>query len=221
MTKVLLRILLATVVGFTATVAKADTMTVSASISGQTLSVSGVNLDVSKFDTSLGTLNSVQITLNGSVDFYVVIRNYGTNAVSITSSPKGQLNLYYSDSSSMVSTYTNSNDFTFSLSAHSLRGIDLSASIDPAVTTLTSGAEFDAFKGTGTCSFLTDITDLSSVTGSGNINFQAYRRGGDSVSVTYDYTPTSSVPEPSTAVTAAIGVVVCGLVQRLRRRARA
>ena len=87
------------------------------------------------------------------------------------------------------------------------------------MTTLTSGAEFDAFKGTGTYSFATNIVGLSAVFGSGNLTSTISSTGAASVSVTYDYTPASTVPEPSTAVMAAIGVVVCGFVARRRAQA--
>ena len=98
----------------------------------------------------------------------------------------------------------------------------VSASITAQVRTLTSGAQFDAFKGTGTYSFSTDVLAFSTVGGAGNFSSIIDTNGNASVEVVYNYTPTTTaVPEPSTAVTAAIGAVVCGLVQRRRRRARA
>ena len=65
--KVLQRVLLAALVGFAATVAEAGTLTYSDSFTGATLDVSAQSLNVAKFDTSLGTLNSVQITFDASM----------------------------------------------------------------------------------------------------------------------------------------------------------
>ncbi len=224
------RVLLAGLFGFAATAAEAGMVTYSDSISQTTTNWSNV-LTVSKFDTSLGTLNSVTITFGGSVVSNAKVESLDATSSTITAKSSAELKLSYSDGTLLFDeTPTNSKTFNASAfdgmidfggtSGHSFGNV--TATISPNdMTVLTSGAEFAAFQGTGTYSFSTSTNDHSSTTGAGNLISQISTTAGDSVSVTYDYTPTSSVPEPSTAVTAAIGVVVCGLVHRLRRRARA
>lgn len=223
------RVLLAGLVGFAATAAEAGMVTYSDSISVTTTNWSN-HLNVSKFDTSLGTLNSVTITFGGTVVSNAKVESLDAALSTITAKSSAELTLKYSDGTLLFDeTPTNSKTFNASAfdgvidfggtSGHSFG--DVTATISPNDTTvLTSGTEFAAFEGSGTYSFITATSDHSSTTGAGNLISQVSTKAGDNVSVTYNYTAASTVPEPSSAVTAAIGAAVCGLVACLRRRAR-
>ena len=202
MKKVLLRILLATLVGFTATVAEAATLTFTSGITNEALDVYGDYLNFLQFRSSLGTLNSVQITFNGSVDSSFSIRNNSATTKIATANPAGAFTLYDNQGSQIFSLSTDANTLNVPVSAgNTYPTFSRSASITAQVTTLTSGAQFNAFKGTGIYAFTTDIFAASSVTGTGNFSSIIDSYGNASVEVVYNYTPTTTaVPEPSGAI---------------------
>ncbi|MDO6583920.1 choice-of-anchor E domain-containing protein [Salipiger sp. 1_MG-2023] len=200
--------------------ANAATVSYSASIATSTTSWED-SVALSMFDETLGTLNSVTLSLYGTAS--------GTaKAESLDASPA---DVSLSLGANIVGTYTG---YGFDVSVNPLANSVTSLSaydgtIDFAGTsgvtyegltaddtdsaTFTSALE--AFIGTGTFTLDLAAQGNSSGTGAGNLITQFATSAGATAYVIYDYTPTSTVPLPAGAPLLLLGV---GGIALLRRR---
>lgn len=210
-------------------VASAASVTVYSSTAIAGVDPSGYN--VAQFDTSLGTLTGVEVsvpicTLTGSVlvtnpvEIPVVVNHFSSGYDVWGSS----LSLGYTEQTPSIAGHagvSTSPDWHTSL-------IDPNASLPFSITSgqsYTVNAEniassyFSAYEGSGHVTF--DIKNIFSITTTGaSYTVSTAAAGANSqVEVTYTYTPAlSAVPEPSTSL--ALGLLVMsGLSMRTRRRA--
>lgn len=186
---------------------------------------------LSKFNTGLGTLTGVTVT----VDFLVLDGDFdvsSTTATAVTlSSASGLTRLVQGTNNSLGFTgYTNTTGVTTTPSVGTV--IPGNSSSNFAVTpefvlNLASQSISNTFwsayqtAGSGNIVFSLTKDPIISVTGGtysvNSTNFTAQAQ----MFVTYDYDPSVAVPEPSTAIAGALVVAVGLVVSARRRRARA
>jgi len=181
-------------------------------------------LNLSQFDSRLGTLTGVTLSFVGN--------NTGTLAVENLASA-GQLNLSGTASYSVNSTVWNFTGAATAMRSFNASGYDTvfdyggssgatftnATGTYTASTTLTS--DLEAFIGTGQLSFAVGVVGGSSYTGTGAAVVTFAQSADASMSITYHYTPTvptaTTVPEPQTYALFLAGVTVVGLASRRRR----
>ena len=185
-------------------------------------------LAVSKFDPSLGVLQSITYILTGRVQGTAAVESRDNSAVTVTTQLSALITLDRPDNSALVTTlpvvntstpvtaYDGVLDFggtsgrTFSGEQNTLVNTvsnDTGAS-DLALFTGSSGAP-------GTISLPTTAAGKSNAGGSGNLISQFTTTAGADFTVTYNYTP---APEPGTYALMLGGLGALIGVQRLRRR---
>lgn len=186
------------------------------------------SLLVSKFDSSLGTLNSVTVTFSGY--------NTGTLAVENLSAGGGLMQLAGSATfalSSSVWNFTGSAVASNSFTATAFDGkYDYSGTSGATFTnatgaysnsiTLTSASDLSNFIGAGNLSFDVVTTGGSSYTGTGAAVVEFHQVAGAQVNIVYNYTEAStpgvsSVPEPESYALLLAGLAAIGMVKRRRR----
>jgi hypothetical protein len=203
-----------TLAGIIATTGSANAASISYNTSTdfQLTNISNAPLSVQKFDSSLGTLNSVTLTFTGDLEGNAKFENLGASSTPITVNLAGQLGLtlagqslfsinpqetYPQDSSGyQVGAFDGTIDFA-GTSGKTIQGLTAQKSETQSFT----DAQFlQAFTGTGNLDFLFSALATSTVSGSGNMISQITTLAKAGVKVTYDYDPAQSVPEPSAAL---------------------
>jgi len=221
--------------GIAAMCAKADSTISYTNAISSTLTDWSQNLALTKFNTSLGTLDSVEIYLNTSFATTLNVTNTGSSASSGTASTVFTITV---NPSALGTTETalfggsptmsfNSQAYSYSLSAGAgtstgVLGIDTTStrSYTPYYTAdsglITSGSVFTDLQGTGVVDLLsTTHTTTDTVNSGGNTSSSQVTDAGLTAVVVYDYTA-APTPEPSTV--AMIGTGLAGLGFMFRRR---
>jgi hypothetical protein len=213
--------------------ASATVVSYTDSISGLFNQVADRDLVVSQFDSSLGTLNSVSITVSTALQASLGIENTnpsspttGTKAFSVytywpsdpTEYTSASVNLSFDGSVISTAGYTDAKKYTVYLTKYD--GItDYAGTSGAIVATFTpSNSEvlsynsgLASFIGTGSLTFglVSDASTALTTTG-GNNSTSMSTTGQAGVTITYDYT---SIPEPAT-----IGLLGLGVLGLLRKR---
>lgn len=213
-----------------ATVIGSSSGTQAASVTYQSTTFTGVtpytqNLSVTKFDTSLGTLTGISITVSSQASAAIGVINTGGNDAAFTNaSASSQVTV-----STTVGT-TTSVDVT--ASTGNVSGIaaanattNISGPLGALVTSgaaIISAADFGNYEGSGSGTVDLKVdAGIGTYTGSGvsGLFFGGSTTVASYVSVTYEYTPAAAVPEPTSSAMFGIGVVLAvGLGWGRRRR---
>lgn len=177
-------------------------------------------LSFAKFDTSLGTLNSVSILMGSTVIGSGSITNTGSGEATGTATLSSEVELFNSNAISLgivqpifqdrfriIDSTTLAAGATKTYNAVSVSDSKTFSFID--VTTLAY------FSGTGTGSLTATGLGLSGWSGSSNINTSFSTQASASYTITYDYS-TAAVPEPLTILGAA---TAAGFGAAFKRRA--
>jgi len=227
------KVLAIAVIGATAVVAQANTISFTNNISSTKTDWIGENDVLTQFSSSLGTLNSVQLSLVAGLTTTLSVTNNAASASSGTAATEVQLSIDASPlgaTESVLYGVANpvvdylSHTFSYSLAA----GLGTTSGTIGTDTT----SRFSFYYANG--SAITDSAILSALTGTGTVDLpitsltQSVLRntGGNTEAtqvtyanmqsiVTYDYNPVPA-PEPSTV--AMIGTGLAGLGMMIRRR---
>lgn len=180
---------------------------------------------VAQFDPTLGTLNSVMVTLEGVVNGSARGENIGPSPVQIG------LNLSATVSAALGATTLvtviptanqvfNASAFDGTLDFGGTSGATydpLSGSETDSVT-LTDAGDLAAFLGNGTIDFTVAATGSSFATGGGNVVTAFNTNAGGTVTVKYDYTELAPIPLPAGGVLL-LGGLFAAAGLRMRRKA--
>ena len=198
-----------------ATSAQAGVITSTAALNLETTEINQ-SLSLNQFDSSLGTLTGVDITLFGQGVSAATVQN--TAAQAQTFKFESTLDLLFSGPalSSVVSIPLFATGF---VNIASQATLDLgSVNLSDQATVSIAAADFAAFVGAGTiglgCQSFVSNTQTG---GGGNIVVTQNTQAGCGAQVTYtfaDAPPPSSVPEPGTLAMAGLGLLGLGAMRR-------
>ncbi|MDB9507278.1 PEP-CTERM sorting domain-containing protein [Microcystis aeruginosa CS-338/01] len=176
---------------------------------------------LTQFDSSLGTLNSVIVTLDATVAGTVALENIGPSASSITYNLQASVAV---SSPSVGSLLTSVPVFSGTFNASPFDGtLDFGGTSGTTISNLTANASqtttlttgLTPFIGSGALSAFLSGIGQSNASGSGNIASVFTTQAGGTVTVQYNYTPAATVPEPS----AILGILaVAGIGSFARRK---
>ena len=181
-------------------------------------------LSFGKFDTALGTLNSITFELDGSIQGLGRAESLNATASNVTLTLGAILTLKRPDGSTLIAENPNfSQSFAFARfdgvrdfagSSGGTTGTRAATASDLFVSTSASDfALFSALNG-GTIDLNLNAVGASRATGSGNLMTAFQTLAAGNVRVTYDYRPTA-VPEPETYAMLLAGL---GLLALRRQR---
>ncbi len=228
------KITAAVVLAFAAMGAQADSVSYSASTAmaltdwGSGAGSSAVNLSVAQFDSSLGTLNSVVLTLANNTDAqFVFTNNGGSNFTFHTNSPYNHradvVSTVWLDGLGALSGQTLvATTGTFSTPGLNNLTVNSGSSYNSGLqsfsatnsSSYTDAGTLSAFTGGGTISFSASSVASSAYIGSSNVVFNPQSWAQAGLTVTYNYS-THAVPEPG--MVALAGVAALGLLASRRR----
>ncbi|MYM42135.1 choice-of-anchor E domain-containing protein [Duganella qianjiadongensis] len=203
--------------------AQADTISFSAS-KAETLTAWNDVLSFGKFNSNLGTLNSITFELGGTVTGSGRAESLDATASTVTLSLSSLLKLARPDGSTIVVTnpvFSNSyklSGFDGAIDFAGTSGVvtgQVQSSHSESFTSLASN-DFALFSqaGGGTINLKLGATGLSNGSGAGNLLSQFNTSAAGSVKVTYDYSAPAPVPEPETYAMLIGGLGLLGLVRR-------
>ncbi|WP_414583006.1 choice-of-anchor E domain-containing protein [Scytonema sp. PCC 10023] len=185
-------------------------------------------LSIQKFDSSLGTLDSVTIDFIGDIKGDAGFENRSPQASTVTVDLSGDLKLELADGTSVaefspqqdysydVAKYDGTTDFG-GTSGKTVVGLTASQS---DTKTYTDNTLLQSFTGSDNLNLLFSATAKSTVSGSGNIASYVTTYAKSNVEVTYDYQP-RKVPEPSVILGIGVMTGVGLLVQKNRSLSKA
>lgn len=217
-----------TLVGIIATagVANAASLTQTANTNFASTNIINAPLSIQQFNSSLGTLTSVQITFTGDIAGDAAFENRSANPDTITVNLGSQLGLKLNNQSLFtlnptnsysyqVASYDGTRDFGGS-SGKTLTGLTATQS---NTQTFTNSQFLQSFIGTSNLSFLFSALANSVVTGSGNISSEVDTFARANLQVTYNYNEPQSVVEPSAVIGLGLFAGITVLSQRKKKLA--
>jgi len=176
------------------------------------------SISVPKFDSSLGTLNSVTCKLSGQVEGSAKFESLDSDPATVTMNLSAIMRLNRPDSTTLVITIpiadTSDNvdefDGTVDYAGGSGRTFSgLSASLTESAT-YSSAADLALFTGVGSITLPVMADGASTGSGAGNLVLQFATSASAGVEVIYNYT----VPEPGTLALLSLGTL--GMIRRRR-----
>lgn len=195
-----------------------------AATSTQTLSVSTAltdwsqNLNFNKFDSSLGTLNSVSFTFSSSVTTTITVTNTGTSSSNGTVRTEIRISLvdpsgYFAGDAPQIDAFVPLSDAPYTLAAGANQQLGpFSRNVSSGGYNYTTTQVLAEFTGTGTIPLtLSTFTQTLLANNGGNTSASQVTSANGNVTLVYDYT---AVPEPTTALLVGAG----GVALLLRRR---
>lgn len=185
-------------------------------------------INLGKFDTRLGTLNSVRFDLSGFVEGIGLVENRGARARTVTLGLSSELTLMRPDGSLLVVSTPEARG-TLNLTAYDQvddlkgssggsTGLIKSSASEYFISSNASDFALFSAKGGGMIDLMLEALAYSNTIGTGNFRTDFTTYAGGIATVTYDYTPfVVEVPEPATLATMIAGL---GLIGAARRRSR-
>jgi hypothetical protein len=168
------------------------------------------------FDSSLGTLTSVTLTLTGGANTMITLMN--SAAQSQTASAEGQVDLSFSSSIaglnlSAGAIFLAMNTGTQTIASGGTYSSPLLSDSDS--TTLNPAAGLFSVNGGGTFTITCEsVSGVQIKGGGGNVDSSQTTNAGCGASISYDYTPRQTVPEPGTMALLGLGVLGLGVARR-------
>ena len=195
--------------------AQAATITQSAALNLETTEINQI-FNINKFDSALGTLTGVAITLDGEAISSATLTNTAAQAQRFQFG--STLNLYLDGAG--LSEVLSLNLFNFNSQIQVGQTVNL-GTVNPSDSLLINAADLSAFIGTGTTSFTCDsLVSNSQAGGGGNITVVQNTQAGCGLNVVYTYdvptNPPAQVPEPASM--ALVGLGMMGLAAIRRRK---
>lgn len=158
---------------------------------------------VAQFDPSLGTLNSVQVLLNGKLTSDVKVENLDNAPSTVNAQVNGNLSLQ-GPNGTLLSLAPTLTENTTSLSAYDGKldyggtsGHDFGARSASARKSIALTNNLSAWEGNGKVDLTETAQSSSTVSGSGNEQIHIASEGSGTVTVIYDYTPKPQSPPPA------------------------
>lgn len=159
---------------------------------------------VAQFNPALGTLNSVQIILNGTLNTHVKVENLDAAPSTINAEVSGNLSLQGPGSSTLLSVTPTITENSTSLSAYDgtldyggTSGHDFGEQSASAQNSITLTSNLSAWQGSGNVALTETAQSSSTVSGSGNEQVHICSEGAGDVTVVYNYTPKPQSPPPA------------------------
>ncbi|MFV0384415.1 choice-of-anchor E domain-containing protein [Paracoccus sp. (in: a-proteobacteria)] len=179
-------------------------------------------LSVPQFDTALGTLNSVMVTLVGYVEGSARSENIGSKTVDVTLNLEAEITAattvlgIIAQTLPVVATTHTLSAYDGTLDWLGTSGVNtgLENASETDVATLTGG-DMAEFVGAGLVGMDIVASGFSFSRGSGNMVTQFETAAKADLTVVYDYTPASVIPLPASAPLLLGGLFLLG---RARRR---
>ena len=189
----------------TANAATVLTSVYSTAVVSDTKTNFSTSLTIPAFDTSLGTLQAVYLTLYGTVTGTIQFENDDAEAATVTSNLGASIKLKRPDNSVLVvslpvytsSTMVDAFDGTDDYDGASGRTIAGVSAADNDSVTLTSASDMALFTSGSDLVATFSATGASSASGAGNLTTKFTTKAGGYATVQYAYDDTSAVPEPA------------------------
>jgi hypothetical protein len=184
--------------------ANAASLTKTASTSFAPTNILNQSIGIEKFNTSLGTLQSVTIDFTGDIKGDAGFENISPNPSQINVSLGGKLSLSLNNQSLLtldpenISSYqTGAYDGAINFGGTSGQTIPGLMASQSGTFASTDSQFLQSFIGAGNVNFIFSALGNSVVGGSGNISSFVATSAKTSIRVTYEYDSTQSIPEAS------------------------
>ncbi|MBL8452105.1 MAG: PEP-CTERM sorting domain-containing protein [Zoogloea sp.] len=198
--------------------AQAATITQSATLNLQTTEINQT-FNINKFDSTLGTLTGVAITLDAEAISTATLRNTSTTPQRFSFG--STLNLFLDNISAGVSESLQLSLFNFGPTNLAVNVLTDLGTVNPTDSLTFNASDLAAFIGSGSTSFsCTSLVSNSQAGGGGNIRVTQDTQAGCGLNVVYTYDvatpPPAQVPEPASM--ALVGLGMMGLAAIRRRK---
>lgn len=205
---------------------QADTVNYTNSIPNTTLTDWNNTLNLTKFNPSLGTLNSINISLSSALSTDLSVTNNGASRITgsaytdlqIFVDNPGTYDLFGLGGTNSPALTLNTPSFSFVLLGVTGYGTNSTTLSSGLVSTssgdITDSSTLTLFTGTGSVGLPTFSYTQVGTLSHGNFSATQISKGGLEAVVTYDYTV--PVPEPTTFAMIGAGLAGLGLVWRRR-----
>ena len=173
-----------------------------------------------KFNSALGTLNSVDVYLWGNVTGNLKFTNNSNNSKNYSQATLGT-DLTLQLPSALFLTVQAVHSYTPNILVPKLSTVtsDIFNAASSTTQSYSDLATLSAFTGTGNIDLLVESMGFAGYLGSSNLTVESFSDSAASIQVTYDYTPTPppiATPEPSTLML--LGGSLVGLAFWRRRK---